>query len=750
MRKLFTRIAAGLTCSLMATGSASAVFAEPTAVPDDGDTPIVTETESPSATEPDAFATPTASASAGAEASASPSASVSPSASAEPTASPDDDGGGTSAWLSDWGYYTHKDSGTVELYAFIKEGTPLEGSSVDNAGKLDEYTIPASAEVSGETYRVTLSPQWFQMVSGSDGTNYSRVGTLRFERGFQLPEDCTSLFSRLSIVEKLDLSNMDVSSVKTIDHMLDGNYGPLAVDLSGLDLSGVTSADSVFGDDSSPLQFITTPAKLPDGVPIALPVAFYPLGTGKAVGGGYSTLEDAPADTTLAVSTNMSLGLITGTKQAYDAAQANSGDANNWASAVPDGTYRIGLYQSDDSSNLGEIIEMLTITRKGDTASATLVDQDGNTTEETIGRLNDLSIDGDSMNDKTSAKPWFTNTVVDRPYIAVLLDDNLKPVTEHGVVRIDSAVYRALYSIDSLCGNKWEAIFADSPAHLLKPDIEVGLIYEPNEMSLRVSKEWSSGAVIADKVTFDVLDGSGSVVKSGKLTKEGNWTAPVTLPAYDAFGNKLSYTVKETAPSSGYVTTYRTNADGSITIVNSPEHKATPTVLKIRKLGSDTGKGLKNCVITVRKIANVLPAEKQKGNDAVVPESRQSLNIDAEYTTDADGYAAIENAEMGVYQYIEKTAPTGYDVSDKTYTVYIHADGTVEGDAAFVDSPLKPTPSPTAAPTATPSATPTATPTVTSNPKSGTYGFLAYVPGISMAALGIVFLVIAKRKMNAE
>ena len=114
-----------------------------------------------------------------------------------------------SEWLSDYRFDLDGDSIVLNYYK-----KSLDGYYDDETGEwiyYDTVTVPGNATVAGKEYHsIVLSPGIWEGKS---------VEELHFDEGVALPSDCTELFAGYYALEKIDLSNVDVSSAENMINM---------------------------------------------------------------------------------------------------------------------------------------------------------------------------------------------------------------------------------------------------------------------------------------------------------------------------------------------------------------------------------------------------------------------------------------------------------------------------------------------------------------------------------------------------
>ena len=228
-------------------------------------------------------------------------------------------------------------------------------------------------------------------------------------------------------------------------------------------------------------------------------------------------------------------------------------------------------------------------------------------------------------------------------------------------------------------------IAATSNAEQTQGTYQFTVSNELEPISIHVTKEWKNkeGQVLdgtsekeipsGARVTFNLYNGDNAVTvmtggqsvnravelsgqdatNGGAITPdaddyEANWVAYFThLPKYDANGQIIAYTVRETGAWTGYAVEGENSASSEGTITNK-EKTVTLDILKVEK---DADKPLENAVFKLYKI------------------DENSSSLDQDPTTEKtaktndQGQASFSNLTIGYYIVTETTPPAGYVIT---------------------------------------------------------------------------------------
>lgn len=444
MRNKFVNILASV--AMVFGSSGVSVYAEETPAP--SESPTVTETtpgaEATPAATPKATPESTPAATPNATPESTPAASTEPTPSIPPAVPPQPIE--ISPWLSDWEYTVDADANTITISEYLPKAPIVDGHP-DIWEWNPDITVPATATVTrGDTTTE------FQIVLASRLSTKETMATARsisFEPGVKMSSDSSYLFSNFK-VRSIDCRGLDTTGVTDLSYAFP-SWDIRSVNLSGLDLSGVTNMEH-FVDKAHELNYITAPAKLPDGVSLPLPnitspeyddgwpISFYHLNDDGSVdeSAEYSTLESIPADMSV-VRREPIVVWFGGMKLAdyQSAMDANSvsdylGAVNVYDTTVgtdiPAGTYRFGLYRDTTSeADLGTPVETMTIDVAEDHSATCTLYRDGAEYSKKACKVGVLN-DGDLP---LSDLPTFERRYYNSNYLVLMQDPDGKPLTKN-------------------------------------------------------------------------------------------------------------------------------------------------------------------------------------------------------------------------------------------------------------------------------------------------------------------------------
>lgn len=140
-----------------------------------------------------------------------------------------------------------------------------------------------------------------------------------------------------------------------------------------------------------------------------------------------------------------------------------------------------------------------------------------------------------------------------------------------------------------------------------------------------------------------------------------------------------TYTLKETVAPEGYKATDKTitvkiDKDGKVTVDGKEQDTKIPTIQVTNKRNK--------AKVTIVKVDEENHGQKLSGavfklldeNGKEIKREDQPYTV----TTGEDGKATFEDLEPGTYTIIEESAPKGYELTNKTWTVVVKEDNTVE------------------------------------------------------------------------
>ena len=592
-----SKILKTLATVAMAFGSSGVpVYAEDTPAP--SATPTVTEaTPEATATATDApTPTPTATpkATIAPSASASAEATATPKASTDPTPTATADPVEVSPWLSDWAYSLDPDTLTVTISEYLPEA-PLVDGHPDVFGWDVDVVVPATATVTKDgtagTYQTVLAPRL------STKETMASVSSLSFEQGVKMSADSSYLFASFKAAS-IDCRGLDTTGVMDLSHAF-SNWGLQSINLSGLDLSGVANMDGFIGN-AQPVNYITAPAKLPDGFSQDLPGtvspeyekgwgnSFYKLNDDGSVdeSAAYTTLESIPANTTTirripAVVWFGGMKLSdynTAMESATDTLSAVTAYDNTIGSDIPAGTYRLGLYRdAKTETDLGTLVETLTIDVADDRSASCTLTRDGNTVYTKsckVGVLNDGSL-------TLADLPTFEDRYMNSNYLILMLDpdgnpltSNMAPYTDNGNIIHFVQREGAYAKIDGLTG------FAPTDKGRSKSAAVRGIAYEPDTAATITFDPGYDGAAA---VTEDTTQGASinlsdhAIERDGYMligwsdgTSEHAFNGTYTVPS-DTHAATLTAIWKEISSSVSVAVDYKANGGNrDVSVLNLP------------------------------------------------------------------------------------------------------------------------------------------------------------------------------------
>ena len=203
---------------------------------------------------------------------------------------------------------------------------------------------------------------------------------------------------------------------------------------------------------------------------------------------------------------------------------------------------------------------------------------------------------------------------------------------------------------------------------------------EPPLISMKVNKKWEDNndqfKVRPSSITLDLYSGSSEstiTTKAGKsvtLNASNNWSASITgLPQTDGSGKRIYYTFKESSVPANYTSTTsavtkNSTSDGYEVTITNKIQKGYGKVQKVSTYTTITGGNnsyaLTGAVYTIYTDANC---------------TKKAI-YDGTLTTTASGATNTVDLVPGTYYVKETTAPSGYKLDPKVYTLVITADNT--------------------------------------------------------------------------
>ncbi len=167
----------------------------------------------------------------------------------------------------------------------------------------------------------------------------------------------------------------------------------------------------------------------------------------------------------------------------------------------------------------------------------------------------------------------------------------------------------------------------------------------PTTLSFTLVATFADGTTSEKVYTFDNVDPTAETQK---------FIFPEALPTTDTDGSAISYSVKETSTQSGYnAPDYSKSASGII--INSLLSTGSVSVLKTDL----SGNVLEGAVFN-------LYLEKAAGTKDTTKDT-----LVGTVTTDKTGIGTIKGLKAGTYYWVEKTAPSGYEISTEASTALV-------------------------------------------------------------------------------